>query len=83
MRLRKRGNSPSKPAPGLLCARCPIVPKLNNMRHRTFAAYWRVSEVRVVDDYAVQKWEIGEKKASGIALKLLNIVERNGLDVLV
>jgi DNA-binding transcriptional regulator YiaG len=53
------------------------------MRHRTFAAYWRVSEVRVVDDYAVQKWEIGEKKASGIALKLLNIVERNGLDVLV
>ena len=31
----------------------------------------------------IQKWEIGEKKPSGLALKLLNIVERNGLDVLV
>lgn len=31
----------------------------------------------------VQKWEIGEKKPSGIALKLLNIVECNGMDVLV
>lgn len=31
----------------------------------------------------VQKWEIGEKRPSGIALKLLNIVERNGINVLV
>jgi putative transcriptional regulator len=30
----------------------------------------------------VQKWEIGEKNPSGIALKLLNIVERKGLEVL-
>ena len=27
----------------------------------------------------VQKWEIGQKKPSGPALKLLNIVERKGL----
>jgi len=42
-----------------------------------FAAYLNTSVS------TVQKWEIGEKKPSGIALKLLNIVERNGLDVLV
>jgi putative transcriptional regulator len=30
----------------------------------------------------VQKWEIGDKKPSGPALKLLNIVERKGLKAL-
>ena len=30
----------------------------------------------------VQKWEIGDKKPSGPALKLLNIVEREGLKAL-
>jgi putative transcriptional regulator len=29
---------------------------------------------------SVQKWEIGKKKPSGTALKLLNIIERKGLD---
>ena len=42
-----------------------------------FAAYLNTSVS------TVQKWEVGEKRPSGIALKLLNIVERNGLDVLV
>ncbi len=28
----------------------------------------------------VQKWEIGEKKPSGPSLKLLNVIERKGLD---
>jgi putative transcriptional regulator len=28
----------------------------------------------------VQKWEIGQKKPSGLALKLLNIVEKKGID---
>ena len=31
----------------------------------------------------VQKWEVGDKKPSGPALKLLNIVERKGLEALV
>jgi putative transcriptional regulator len=30
----------------------------------------------------VQKWEIGEKKPSGPALKLLALVERKGLKIL-
>ena len=29
----------------------------------------------------VKKWEIGEKKPSGTALKLLNLIERKGLEV--
>lgn len=42
-----------------------------------FAAYLNTSVS------TVQKWEVGEKKPSGLALKLLNLVERNGLNILV
>lgn len=28
----------------------------------------------------VQKWEIGDKKSSGPSLKLLNLIERKGLE---
>jgi putative transcriptional regulator len=41
-----------------------------------FAAYLNTSVS------TVQKWEIGDKKPSGPALKLLNIVERKGLKAL-
>jgi putative transcriptional regulator len=30
----------------------------------------------------VQKWEIGEKRPSGPSLKLLNVIERRGVEVL-
>jgi len=30
----------------------------------------------------VQKWEAGEKRPSGLALKLLDVVSRHGMDVL-
>jgi putative transcriptional regulator len=30
----------------------------------------------------VQKWETGEKEPRGISLKLLNIIKRNGVDIL-
>ena len=42
-----------------------------------FAAYLNTSVS------TVQKWEIGDKKPGGPALKLLNIVERKGLKALV
>ena len=32
---------------------------------------------------SLQKWEIGEKKPSNVALKLLNVVERKGFGALV
>lgn len=41
-----------------------------------FAAYLNTSAS------TVQKWETGQKKPSGPALKLLNIVAKNGLDAL-
>ncbi|HEY5900424.1 MAG TPA: DNA-binding transcriptional regulator [Burkholderiales bacterium] len=41
-----------------------------------FAAYLNTSVS------TVQKWEIGEKKPSGPALKLLDLVDRKGLKVL-
>lgn len=41
-----------------------------------FAAYLNTSVS------TVQKWEIGEKKPGGPALKLLNLVERKGLKAL-
>ncbi len=39
-----------------------------------FAAYLNLSIS------TIKKWEIGAKKPSGAALKLLNLIERNGLD---
>jgi putative transcriptional regulator len=41
-----------------------------------FARYLNTSES------TVEKWESGAKKPSGMALKLLNIVEKHGLKVL-
>jgi len=32
---------------------------------------------------AVQKWEIGQKRPAGAALKLLHLVQKHGLDVVV
>jgi Predicted transcriptional regulator len=31
----------------------------------------------------IQKWEIGEKKPSGPSLKLLNLIERKGLEAVI
>ena len=41
-----------------------------------FARYLNTSES------TVEKWEAGTKKPSGLALKLLTVVEKHGLDVL-
>jgi putative transcriptional regulator len=41
-----------------------------------FARYLNTSES------TIQKWETGAKKPSGMALKLLDIVEKHGLKVL-
>jgi putative transcriptional regulator len=31
----------------------------------------------------VQKWEVGDKKPSGPSLKLLNLIERKGLEAVI
>jgi putative transcriptional regulator len=61
----------------------PIAPqqiKKLRQRHRVsqpvFARYFNTSES------TVEKWETGAKKPSGMALKLLSIVEKHGLEIL-
>lgn len=45
-----------------------------NVSQAIFAALLNISVS------TVQKWEIGKKKPSSVALKLLNIIEKKGLD---
>ncbi len=42
-----------------------------------FARYLNTSES------TVQKWETGQKRPSGMALRLLSVVEKHGLEVLI
>ena len=51
--------------------------RLDNKASQTvFAAYLNISAS------TVQKWEQGQKKPNGVALKLLNLVQKRGLEVL-
>lgn len=47
-----------------------------NVSQTLFARYLNTSES------TVQKWETGQKRPSGMALKLLRIVQKHGLQVL-
>lgn len=48
----------------------------NRVSQPVFAHYLNTSES------TVEKWEAGTKRPSGIALKLLTVVQKHGLDVL-
>jgi putative transcriptional regulator len=48
----------------------------NNVSQPVFARYLNTSES------TVEKWETGAKRPSGMALKLLTIVRKHGLEVL-
>jgi putative transcriptional regulator len=50
--------------------------KSNNMSQPVFARYLNTSES------TIEKWESGTKRPSGMALKLLTIVQKHGLSVL-
>ena len=47
-----------------------------NASQAVFAKYMNISPS------ALRQWEIGQKKPSGIALKMLNVVDRKGLEAL-
>ena len=49
----------------------------NKTSQSVFAHYLNISPS------TIQKWERGEKKPTGSALKLLNIIDKKGLEVLV
>jgi putative transcriptional regulator len=48
----------------------------NNLSQPVFAQYLNVS------DKLVKKWEQGESKPRGAALKMLSLVERKGIEVI-
>ena len=50
--------------------------KRNKASQAVFAAYLNTTVS------TVQKWEQGQKKPNGISLKLLNLVDRHGLNLL-
>ena len=47
-----------------------------NVSQSVFASYMNISTS------SLQKWEIGTKKPTGIAMKLLNLIDRKGLEIL-
>ncbi len=66
-----------------LAVPAPIAPKQikklrlkNKVSQPVFARYLNTSES------TVEKWESGAKKPSGMALKLLDIVQKHGLEML-
>ena len=66
-----------------LAAPVPLRPKqikklreMNHVSQPVFARYLNTSES------TVEKWETGAKKPSGMALKLLGIVQKHGLEFL-
>ena len=48
----------------------------NKASQRVFAAYFNISPS------TIQKWETGQKRPNGASLKLLNIVDQRGLEIL-
>ena len=49
----------------------------NNVSQPVFARYLNTSES------TIEKWEIGTNRPSGMALKLLSVVQKHGLQILV
>lgn len=62
-----------KPVPPLRPAEIKRIRESANVSQAVFAAILNTSKS------SVQKWEIGQKRPTGTALKLLRLVQKNGL----
>lgn len=62
--------------PGIEPAQIKQLREANNVSQPVFARYLNTSES------TVEKWETGAKRPSGMALKLLTVVQKHGLQVL-
>lgn len=65
----------------------PPVPDLSPKQIRSIRARSHVSQavfaaILNTSVSTIQKWEIGEKRPSGPSLKLLNLIQRKGIDAL-
>ena len=56
--------------------------KIKSLREHVQLSQAVFAAVLNISVSTVQKWEQGDKKPSGSSLKLLNIIERKGLEVL-
>jgi putative transcriptional regulator len=63
-----------KPVPPLRPAEIKRIRESANVSQAVFAAILNTSKS------SVQKWEIGQKRPTGTALKLLHLVQKNGLE---
>ena len=74
--LRKFDKKSLPSVPSYTAKQISNIRKKLGLSQSVFAAYLNVS------DRAVKKWEQGATRPSGATLKLLSIVDRNGLEVL-
>lgn len=65
-----------KPARDMTPAKIRKLRKVNRVSQAVFAAYLNVSPS------TVRQWEQGQKRPGGAALRLLNLVEQRGLDLI-
>lgn len=63
------------PAPPLRPAQIKRIREISRVSQAVFAALLNTSVS------TVQKWEIGQKRPTGTALKLLHLVQKNGLEI--
>jgi len=54
--------------------------KIKSLREKTHLSQAVFAAVLNTSVSSVQKWEIGDKKPSGPSLKLLNLIERKGIE---
>jgi putative transcriptional regulator len=57
--------------------------KIKSLREQTRLSQAVLAAVLNTSLSTVQKWEAGDKKPSGPSLKLLNLLERNGLEAVI
>jgi len=50
------------------------------LRHKLKLSQAALARILNISASTIQKWESGQKKPSGLALKLLNIADRKGLE---
>lgn len=65
------------PVPDYTANQISLIRNKLGFSQSVFAAYLNVS------DRAVKKWELGESKPRGAALKLLSIVDKKGIEIIV
>ncbi len=62
----------------------PISPiKIKQLREKEQVSQAVFAAILNISVSTIQKWELGDKKPSGPSLKLLNILERKGLQAVI